>query len=497
VAQYDAKLALEYLRATRQPYAEALRASGYAADSQEQQLETNLAARVASQDPARALRMAEQSLAKGPSMSLVGVLQELRAKDPAAASKLATEIVKRLSVEDLLNNHEASGLACQLLSLAPAEAPPPQSSQPAPVVVVDGPAEVVSVRADAPGSAPVIDRQTRAELVEKILAAAMTDAPNQPGAYYLYNALQALVPEFEKSNPARAAALRRRAEALERGFNPQADAWRPYKQVAETGTVDAILEAAPKAPPEIREQLYTNAAWKAFNEGDAARARQIVENISNPQTRAQTRRNMETQLQWREASQGNYAAARSAASRIANPDERLALLMQVATAAASRGDAQSARQALEEARAVADAQPPGQQQFRARLQIAAAYAQFEPSESFEIVESEVARLNELLDAAAALEGFGQEAFKDGELRPQYGYVWSEMVSLCTAALTALAPADFDRAGAAAKSFRRPDVRATAELQLAQGVLGTLTRGAINFSGRGKHSASFGRRVVRE
>lgn len=483
VAQYDAKLALEYLRATRQPYAEALRASGYASDSQEQQLETGLAARVASQDPAQALRMAEQSMSKGLSMSLLSVLQELRAKDPAAASKLATEIVKRLSVEDLVNNHEASGLAYQLLSLAPAEAQQPQSSQPAPVVVVDGPAELVSVRPNASGSAPFIDRQTRAELVEKILAAAATDTPNQPGAYYLYNSLQALVPEFERSNPARAAALRRRAEALERGFNPRADVWRPYKQMVESGTVDAMLEAAPKAPPEVREQLYMNAAWKAFNEGDASRARQIVENISNPQTRAQTRKNMETQLQWRDASQGNYAAARAAASRIPNPDERVAVLMQIATVAASKGDAQAARQALGDARAVADSQPQGQQQFRARMQIAGAYAQFEPSESFEIVESEIARLNELLDAAAAIEGFGQESFKDGELRPQYGYVWSEMVSLCTTALTALAPTDFERAAAAAKSFRRPDVRAAAELQLAQGVLGTITRGDRPMNGR--------------
>ncbi|HVF45507.1 MAG TPA: hypothetical protein VM936_20945 [Pyrinomonadaceae bacterium] len=483
VAQYDPKLALEYLRATRQPYAEALRASGYAPDSQEQQLEATLASRVASQDPAEALRMAEQSMSKGLTMSLVNVLHELRAKDPAAATKLATEIVKRLSAEDLLNSHEASGLAYQLLSLAPAEAPQPQPSRPSPVVIVDGPAEVISVRSAAAGSAPVIDRQTRAELVEKILAAAMTSAPNRPGSYYLYNALQALVQEFERSNPARAAALRRRAEALERTFNPGADAWRPYKQMAESGTVEAIMEAAPKAPPEVREQLYMNAAWKAFNEGDAARARQIAENISNPQQRAQTRKSMDVQSQWRDATQGNYAAARAAASRLANPEERVNSLMQIASFAASKGDAQAARQALDDARAVADAQSPGQQQFRARLQVAAAYAQFEPSESFEIVESEIARLNELLDAAAATEGFGQESFKEGELRHQYGYVWGEMVSLCTTALTALSPADFERAAAAAKGFRRPDIRATAELQLAQGVLGTLTRGDPQWQGR--------------
>ncbi|HKG15029.1 MAG TPA: hypothetical protein VKB12_17020, partial [Pyrinomonadaceae bacterium] len=245
-----------------------------------------------------------------------------------------------------------------------------------------------------------------------------------------------------------------------------------------------MLEVAPKAPAEVREQLYMNAAWKAFNEGDAARARQIADDISNPQQRAQMRKNIDTQLQWRDAAQGNYAEARASASRLTNPDERVAALMQIASAASSKGDAEAARQALDDARAVADAQSPGQQQLRARLQIATAYAQFESSESFEMVESEIARLNELLDAAAAIEGFGQESFKDGELRPQYGYVWGEMVSLCSTALTALAPEDFERASAAAKSFRRPDIRASAGLQLAQGVLGALTRGDLQLRGRG-------------
>lgn len=497
VAQHDPKLALEYLRATRQPYAEALRAAGYAHDTQEQQLELSLAARVASQDPAQALRMAEQSLSKGATMSLVSVLNELRAKDPASASKLSAEIVKSLRAEDLASNYDASGLAFQLLSMAPAEATPQQqSSQPLPVVVVDGPAEVVSIPTATAGAASVIDKQTRAELVEKILAAAMRDTPaNASGAYNLYNILRALAPELERSNPARAEALRRRADALERGFNPQADAWRPYKQVAESGTLDAILEAAPKAPLEVREQLYMNAAWKAFNEGDAARARQIADNISNPQQRAQMRKSLDMQLQWRDAAQGNYAEARAAASRLTNPEERVNALMQVANAAAEKGDKQAALQALEDVRAFADAQPPGQLQFRARLQAAGVYAQFEPSESFEIVESEIARLNELLDAAAAIEGFGQESFKDGELRPQYGYVWGEMLSLCTSTLSSLAPADFERASAAAKGFRRPDIRAAAELQLAQGILNaTPSAGTdevnVRVSERGRNHIAF-------
>jgi hypothetical protein len=208
------------------------------------------------------------------------------------------------------------------------------------------------------------------------------------------------------------------------------------------------------------------------------------------------RKNIDMQMQWRDVAQGNFAEARASASRLKNPEERVAILMQIATAAAAKGDARAARQALEDVRAVADAQSPGQQQFSARLQLATAYAQFEPSESFEIVESEIARLNELLDAAEAIEGFGQESFKDGELRPQYGYVWGQMLSLCTSTLSALAPADFERASAAAKGFRRPDIRAAAELQLAQGVLSAMAAAAqegevnIRISGRGRNRIAF-------
>ena len=484
VAQFDPKLALEYLRSTRLPFADALRASGYQTDAQEQQLELNLAARVASQDPAGALRMAERGLSKGMTTALLAVLQELRRKDPAAASKLTAEIVNRLRAADLANNYEVSSLAFQLLSLVPADATAPQQSSQPVVMVADGPSAVTAFRPAAVDAPPLMTSQTRAELVEKIIAAASSDAANQSSAYNLCSALRAIVPEFEKTNPSRAEALRRRADALERGFNPQADAWRPYKETMESGTIDAMLEVAPKAPPEIREQLYNQAAWKAYNEGDAERAREIAEHISNPQQRSQMRKNFEAQAVWREASQGNFAAARAAAARLTTFEEKVSALMQIASNAQAKGDAREARQALDDARALASSQASGQHQFRAQLQLAAAYAPFEPGESFEMVESGIARLNELLDNAAAIEGFGQESFKDGELRPQYGYVWSEMVSLCANALASLAPSDFERASAAAKSFRRADVRAMAEMQLAQSVLNSVSRSEFQMKRRG-------------
>jgi hypothetical protein len=68
-----------------------------------------------------------------------------------------------------------------------------------------------------------------------------------------------------------------------------------------------------------------------------------------------------------------------------------------------------------------------------------------------------------------------------------------MVNQCAATLAALAPTDFERASAAAKSFRRADVRATAELQLAQRVLSTLSQNEFQMNKRLPAGISVGRR----
>ncbi len=460
--QFDPKLALEFLRATRPPYAEALAAAGYG--QQEQMFELTLASRLAAQEPRRALEMAEESLSRGVTTGLMNVLAELKGKDPAAAAKLAAAIVKRLRADELQNNYEASAVAQQLLSLTrTVENAPGQT-----VAYVGGEA------AHAGAGAALLDEQTRRELVEKILAALAGSAPSQNGAYNLFQALQTLLPEVERYAPGRGAALRRRADELERGFNPMGRLLRPFEGLMQTGTVEALLEAAPKAPAEVRDHLYMHAAWKSFNEGkDTERALGILESVSNPQQRAQTRRSMEMQAQLNAAQQGGYAEARRTVARLSSVDEKVTVLLQIAGQASAAGDTQTARQVLEDTRALVESQARGQQQFNYRLQIADAYARFDAGAAFEVVESAIGRLDELLDAAVVLDGFGQDAFRDGELRPQGGYIWQELIARCAQALAALAPADFERASADAAKFRRADARTTAQLALASNLLNTL------------------------
>ncbi len=492
VAPNDPKLALDFLRATRQPHPEAFRGQYQWQLNQEQMLEANIAARIAAQDPRLALGVAEETLKAGMSSALVGVLQQLNAKDPASASKLAGEIVEKLSPEKIREDGEASSVAYQLLTLTKPADPSAAAGQP-PVVVADGPVSI-SV-SSCLGCAPTagglsIDPQTRADLTEKFIAAAVSAQPNRGGSYMIFQALQTLLPELEKTAPARVAALRQRAAELERGFNPQAAAWKPYREVMEKGTVEAMLEAATKAPPEVRDQLYSNAAWKALNEGsDPERARQIADNLSSPQQRAQLRRSIDQQMQYRAAEQGRFADALQMVSHLPTAEEKAQALVQIAGAASSKGDRATALQVLAQARGLLEGQARGQMQFNAWLQVAGAYAPLDADTSFTMVEAAIGQLNELLDAGALVNGFGQESFKDGELKWQGGYPWSDMIVQCAAALASVAPTDFERARADVKSLRRADARTSAQLALAQNLLDRLTtRRPPSMPYRGRASA---------
>jgi hypothetical protein len=104
------------------------------------------------------------------------------------------------------------------------------------------------------------------------------------------------------------------------------------------------------------------------------------------------------------------------------------------------------------------------------LQVAEAYTRFDTAAAFEVVESAIFRLDELIDAALVLDGFGQDAFREGELKPQGGYIWTDLINRCATTLAALAPTDFERASADAAKFRRLDARTTAQLTLAATVL---------------------------
>jgi hypothetical protein len=460
IAPRDPQLALDFLRATRPPLPSQPAPGNYYQTDPELALEASLAEQVAARDPKQALRFAEETLSRGVSTQITSVLERLRYTNAEDAARLASEIARKLRSTNLATNYEATNVVAYLLRTTRAS-----DANGAGGAVAD------SQRLIA------LDDQTRRDLLMATVNAALS-ASNDPRtrgmAQNLAGMLQQFMPEIERALPAQAQSLRRISlETTRATIDPRANQQqREYQTLMQTGTVDALLDAAPKSPPEMREQLYRAAAYKALNDGATDRARQIVaDHYENAQQRAQLLRDIDQQLFWRAANAGDVGQAHAIIARLTRPEERAGLLIQLARAVANKGDKEGASQLLEEVWNQIGGQAHNQQQFGFQLEAAQVFAQVAPDRAFEIVESSVAQLNELISAASVVDGFGQQAFDQDELKAQGGYIWSGLVNHCGTVLAALARTDFERAVATADHLQRLEMRLNARLAVARGVLG--------------------------
>jgi hypothetical protein len=467
IAQYDPKLALEFLRSTRPPPPPAQPGGNFRQPDQELMLEAQLAQQIAARDPQQALRIAEEILSRGLSSNLMPLLDQLRTRDPEGASRLVTGIVKKLRGANFAADYEATSIASYLLTSTRASenanTNPPTTGG------------ATTIAANLPGTRRFqLDEATRRELVGSLVNAAV-NASNSPGRRSgntggLLSTVQQLMPEVERYAPAQAAGVRRRVEGFG-GRVEQSNRRGEFRQLMETGTPEALIEAAAKATPDLRPQLYRTAAWKAFNEGNVERARQIINtHIEGTRQREQFLREFDQQLFWRAAAEGNVEQAQALLARARSTDERVWMLIQMARAFAVKGDQKGTVNFLEEAWTLIGGRARSQSQFTMQLQLAQVYAPFAATRAFEITEASITHLNELVAAAAVIDGFGQEAFAQDELKAQDGYLWSALATQSGETLAALARVNFDHARSAADRFQRPELRVQARLAVVRGIL---------------------------
>ncbi|HEX8131074.1 MAG TPA: hypothetical protein VF527_18380 [Pyrinomonadaceae bacterium] len=461
IAERDAKLALEFLRATRQPPPPVQPGANYRQPDQELMLETQLAQHIAARDPQQALRIGEEVLSRGLSSNLMPLLDQLRTRDPEGAARLTASIVKKLRTANFVVDYEATNIASYLLL----------STRPAENANAGGQPQQVNTTGQTNARRLLLDEPVRRDLANLLINAAVSSTGNPRQSRNmggLLSTVQQLMPEVERYAPAQAAAVRRRVEGFERRTegNP-----REYRQLMETGTPEAMIEAAAKAAPEMRQQLYRTAVWKAFNDGNPDRARQIINtSIEGAQQREQLLKELDQQMFWRAASEGKIEQAQTFLARIKSKDERIGMLLQLARITSAKGNTEAAAAFLDEVWNLIGGRAKGHSQFGMQLQLARTYAQVAPSRAFEIMEASVMHLNELVAAAAVVDGFGQEAFAEDELKGQEGYLWGALATQSNEALAALAPVDFDHAVAVADRLQRPELRLPARLAVARGIL---------------------------
>ncbi|HZS09374.1 MAG TPA: hypothetical protein VFD58_31360 [Blastocatellia bacterium] len=458
IAQLDAPLALEFLRATRPP----IGFNGYQPEH-DAQLELMVAANAAARDPQQALLLAEENLAKGKLPDgVMNVLYQLQASDRAAAAKLASDIVSRLRSTSLVSGYEYYNAARSLIQLA---AP-------------NGGNEEQQAQPDSRKQSPLIAESVVRELIEQMInnASEALANPRDPGrleiARSMLNELtSSLAPLVEKYAPTRVPALRRNTTESEQTLNPADKAWRDFNKFAEKASIEALLEGAPNAAPEMRNAWYQGAANKAIEQGQAERARQIItEHITDPGQRRQMLTQLDHQMLWRLQSEGKLDEARQALLRLRTAEERASILTTLALRVGG-GNRKLALQYLDEAWEMIGGQAENNRQLDAQLRVVGAYQQLSSARGFEILDPMVDQFNELYAAAAVLSAFENHGtFRDREWVMASGSVTSNMLQNFTQTLAGLARADFDRAKAITGRFSRPDVRTHVRLSLIQTIL---------------------------
>jgi hypothetical protein len=501
-ARHDAALAYQLLAATKPP------APANAADQRgpraqltsEETLEQTLLGRIAALDPKLAAQNADQMMDKGQfPRTLPEVINQLQRQDPDAAEKLADKTVKRLQATNLLTNSEAGVLVQTLLALGPR---PPSS---------EGAGADAAAKQQVQSRGPVLDQSAYIDLLSSVIDAALKATPatqnNQRGqvnprgrvagpvsgrqnvgptpptdaqieqnnARRLLTGLQAVMPVIDQYLPAKAPSLRQKLLEMGLSGNAPLNMAQTFSALQGSPTADALVQAAASAPQQMQSRLYQQAAFKALDEGDSERARQIATDHLQNNARETVMQRIDFREAAKKAEGARFEEIRQAAARLQTDNEKLDFLIQIA-GDSEKTNPKLAVQLLEEAKQMTSRRATGYEQFEQQLKVAHAFASIDPQRSFEVLDPGISQLNELLSAAAVLSGFEINMFRDGEMAIQGGNGLTSTLNRYGQELAVLARNDFERSETLAGRFQFPEPRIMTRLSIVQGLLGVKPAG---------------------
>ena len=502
-ARHDAALAYQLLASTKPP------ATTQPAGDQrgprpqvnaEENLEQQLLARIAALDPKLAAQNAEQMIEKGQfPRTLPEVINQLRRQDAEAADKLTDKTVKKIQAANLLTNNEASMLVQTLLapgirlpaSEGAAAAQPtnrrgPTLDQSAYVELLSAVIDAALKVTPAPRVQANANANTRrVQATPAPGASRPTSGPQPPtdaqveqnNARRLLAGLQPALPVIDQFLPAKAALVRQKmAEmGLSTSYNPTFTG--PSGQGSPTA--DSLVQAAANAPQQAKTRLYQQAAYRALEEGDTEKARQIANDYLQNNARDVVMQRIAMREMTKKADGARLEEVRQAVARLQSDNQKIDLFIQAAKDT-QKIDPKLSVQFLDEARQITNRRATSYEHFEQQLRVARAYAEVDPARSFEMLDPGISQLNELLSAAAVLSGFEINMFREGEMSMQAGNGLTSTINRYGQELALLARTDLERSETLAGRFQFAEPRIMARLAIIKGLLGTDPSGSLAF-----------------
>jgi hypothetical protein len=509
--RHDSELGYQLLHSTQQQPSTAGNSGGRRSiPDQQSNLEQNLLATIAANDPKVAYQKASESLDKGEyPTALTSVLSQLQTKDPEGFKKLSDKALSRLSSDSLMASREAAMLSISLLG------PGPRPASTSTATAVDA----TAANSRTP-SGQVLSESAYHDLMDNAITAALSVTslgaggnnargggggarvfrgaqPNQQNppdetqvrqnnARMMLFSLQNLLPQIDQYLPERAQAVRQKLTEL--GVGNNANFGSQMRTAMQQGTSDSLVAAATTAPPQMQSRLYQQAAQKAVDEGNSDRALQIANDHLDESGKNSIMQAVDFKRLATGAAPEKLNEIKQKLAALPSDSDRVKYLIDLSTAT-QKDNPKLALRFLEDARNLVSKRATSYKEFEDQLKVADAFASSsDPKRSFELLELGIGQLNELLSAAAVLNGFEIDIYKEGELSLRTDNDLVAMVARYGQALAALAKIDFEHARMTADRFQLTEPRLNAKLSIVQNILGV--QPAVNNYRRGQNNFQF-------
>jgi len=282
--------------------------------------------------------------------------------------------------------------------------------------------------------------------------------------------LQTMLPQIDQYLPERAQAVRQKLTELGINNNANLNFGNQLRTAMQQGTSDSLVAAASTAPPQIQPRLYQQAAQKAVDEGNSDRALQIATDHLDESGRNSIMQAVDFKRMATTASPEKLNEIKQKLAALPSDSDRGKYLIDLSTAT-QKDNPKLALRFLDDARNLVSRRVTNYKEFEDQLKVADAFASIDPKRSFELLEMGIGQLNELLAAAAVLNGFEVEIYKEGELSLRADNDLVGMVSRYGQELAALARIDFEHARMTADRFQLTEPRLNAKLSIVQNILG--------------------------
>lgn len=448
IARRDSQLALDMLRATRQ-VAPRQFVPGFPLPD-ERGLEQEIAGEVAAHDPAQALQVARQSLAKGLTLELLNLLYQLNQKDSERASQFAGDIITKLQTANIATDLAASIIGIQLVE---------SSRTPAAKLVSVASIKVLNLS----------DEQRR-DLVELLTEAALSASANSN----LLFEISELTPEIDRFFPERRAPLERKLAIFNETLSKEQRAQNTQNTLIRRGVPEDIIRNAVTLDDNSRMVMYNQAAISAVFRGQTDSFRDFVnKDVSSSGERAKILDFLDAEEITATAGRKQLDNLRNLLPKIRRKEERARAMAELALLLKEKGEDEEASTLLDEAATMIKTDLKDDKQTQALLTLLCVYAIVDPAKAFAIAERTVDQANSQISFLMLLDRVVKTgAVKKSEIiLDQAGILPLDFLLFKYGkGVAALAKADFNRTKALADRFERNELRLMAQLFIVKGLL---------------------------